>query len=256
ATVAEMPPGTPGDAAIVTFTSQADAAAAEIVRLVAAGYHAVTSCEELAAPDRHLRLGIATSAHSDDRVVVATGVNPGFIMDRLPLVVARACRNVASVTVRRSVDISGRRDQLVTKSGRGMTPEEFAAGVRGRTVGKIGLIESARLLAEGLGWRVQDVAQAIEPIVEDGTTAGLHQRTRLKTVDGRSISLDLLLAWGLDDPHDELTIDGEPPLSLRIDGGVSDDEAAVAQMTAALEMLPRLDPGFYRPIDLPLTAER
>ncbi len=256
ASVAELPFGEPGDAAIVTFTSDGDAAAAEIVRLVAAGYHAVTTCEELAAPDRHLAGGIATSAQSDDRVVIVTGANPGFIMDRLPVVIARSCRNVRSVTVERRVDTSVRRDPLITKTGYGLTPEEFAAGISDGTVGKVGLSQSARLLAEGLGWRTQDVSESIEPVLDGETVMGLHQRATLRSQNEQSIVLDLVLSWGAEDPHDEIHVDAMPAFDMRIDGGVADDEATVSQMIEALRATSVLDPGFYRPIDLPLTKQR
>jgi 4-hydroxy-tetrahydrodipicolinate reductase len=254
--VADLRPGEEGDAAVVAFSSRAEATGAEIVRLVSLGYHVVTTCEELADPGSHVRRGIAASAHSDGRVVIATGANPGFVMDRLAVVAAQAARSVRSIVVERVIDTSDRREPLVVKTGRGATPEEFAAGAAAGTLGHVGMAESARLLAHGMGWIVSDVVESIDPVVSDGVVEGLHQVARLKTLAGHSIVLDLVMTWGAADPHDEVIVDGEPPIRLRIDGGYHGDSGTTASVTRALALIPYLEPGFYRPTDLPLRPSK
>ncbi len=257
AKLAELPPAQPDDAAIVAVSSSAEVTAPEIVRLVSLGYHVVTTCEELADPGPHVRRGIEASAHSDRRVVVATGANPGFVMDRLPVVAGQATRSVRSVRITRVVDTSTRRDRLVDKTGRGLTPEAFADGVAAGEIGHVGMVESARLVAQGLGWGIQDVAETIEPIVtRGGVVEGLHQTIVLRTPDDQSISLDLVMSWGAPDPRDEVILDGEPPITLRIDGGYHGDLGTTASVVRALALIPHLDPGFYRPTDLPMRPSR
>ena len=251
-----LPPGRQGDAAIVAFTSSGEASAAAIVELLSLGYHAVTTCEELADPGPHVRRGIETSAHSDGRIVVATGANPGFVMDRLAVVAGQASRGVRSVAIQRVVDTSDRRATLVAKTGHGLTPDEFAAGVAERRLGHVGMLESARLVADGLGWTVQGATESIDPVLEDGRVAGLHQVARLHTTDGRTVTLDLVMAWRAPDPHDEVVIDGEPPIRVRVEGGYHGDQGTTASVVRAVGLLPHLAPGFYRPIDLPLRPLR
>ena len=248
---ADVPVAVEGDRAIVAFSSSADRVAPEIVRLVSAGYHVVTTCEELAWPPRHIWKAMHTAARSDGRVIVVTGANPGFVMDQVPLFAATASRNVTRISVRRVVDSSDRRQPLVAKTGRGLTVDAFHAGVEAGEVGHRGLEASLKLLGHGLGWPNHDVKETIEPIVVDGVVTGIHHHARLRT-DGRRIDLDLVMDWEPDDPRDEVVIEGEPPLHIRIDGGYHGDRGTTTQVVQALRRCTALTPAFYRPIDLPL----
>src|SRR5438132_288191 len=81
------------------------------------------------------------------------GVNPGFVMDALPALLGSVCRALEQVRVRRVVDAARRRGNLQRKIGAGMTVEQFQAAADTGRFGHVGLVESAALLAEGLGWR-------------------------------------------------------------------------------------------------------
>ncbi len=252
ASTVELPPARPGDRALVAFSSQAEKVAPEIVRLVSNGYHVVTTCEGLAWAPRHVWDAMHTSARSDGRVIIVTGTNPGFVMDRLPLLLAGASRNVRHVRVLRRVDSATRRPTLVAKTGRGLTVEEFRRRLAAGTVGHKGLDASARLIARGLLWPYHDVALHIEPILDGDVIVGADHRAELNTGDGRSIELRLTIAWNLADPVDRIEIDGEPPLLVELTGGYPGDEGTTAQVVAALRRCADLKPGFYRPTDLPL----
>ncbi|HHC08283.1 MAG TPA: hypothetical protein ENK55_06170 [Actinobacteria bacterium] len=247
-----LPPAKNAERALVAFSSRADKVGPEIIRLVSSGYHVVTTCEELAWAPRHIWDAMHTSARSNQRVIVVTGTNPGFIMDRVPLLVAQGSRRVRRIVVTRRVDSSTRRRTLVDKSGYGLTVEEFRRGLEEGRVGHKGLDASARLIARGLLWPYHDVAVRIEPIVEDGRVVGADHRAELSTGDGRSILLRLVMAWELDDPCDEIEVEGSPPIAVRFDGGYPGDEGTVANVLAGLRRCSELDPGFYRPTDLPL----
>src|SRR5688572_6851697 len=80
------------------------AVADELIALAEAGCDVVSTCEELAAPrlrapdvaDRIDRAAVAAG-----RRIVGAGVNPGFAMDLLPLVLAQASSDVRSIVIRR-----------------------------------------------------------------------------------------------------------------------------------------------------------
>src|SRR6185295_9916916 len=97
--------------------------------------------------------------------VLGTGVNPGFVMDRLPLVLAGGCVSVRRVSVERVVDAAKRRGPLRAKVGAGLSVEEFRAGVASRRFGHRGLPESCALIGAGLGLRFDDLQSTIEPVV-------------------------------------------------------------------------------------------
>ena len=248
----ELPPAAPGDAALVAFASAAEKVAPEVIRLVSAGYDVVTTCEGLAWAPRHLWDAMHTSARSDGRTIIVTGTNPGFVMDRLPLLVAGASRSIKRIHVERHMDTSGRRPSLIAKSGRGLTESEFADGVLSGAVGAKGLDSSARLIARGLEWPFNDVSVKVVPVVEDGQIIGADHHARLSAGEGREIVLDLIMAWGLAPTFDRITVDGSPPITVETTGGLPGDEVTTAQVVGAIRRLGTLAPGFYRPTDIPI----
>jgi hypothetical protein len=251
-TTVQLPRAQQGDVALVSFASAADKVAPEIIRLVSAGYDVVTTCEGLAWAPRHLWDAMHTSARSDGRTIVVTGANPGFAMDRLPLLLAGASREVTSVTVQRSMDTSACRPSLIAKSGRGLSREEFESQLAAGKVGHKGLDSSARLIARGLEWPHKDVVLAIKPILVDGKAIGAFHKADLSAGDGRRIVLELTMAWKLEEPFDRVSIEGSPPVSVQIAGGYPIDDGTAAHVVSAIRHATNLSPGFYRPTDLPL----
>jgi 4-hydroxy-tetrahydrodipicolinate reductase len=254
ASAADLPVGREGDRALVAFSSSADKVAPEIVRLLSAGYHVVTTCEELAWPARHIWQAMHTAARSNGRVVIVTGANPGFVMDQFPLMAATASRNVHAISVRRVVDTSQRRISLVEKTGRGLTVDEFRAGLASGRLGHKGLVASIKLLAHALGWPHHDVKETVAPLVSEGVVTGIHHHAQLRS-DGRTIDLDLVMDWEPAEQGDTVHIDGEPPLRIHIEGGYHGDRGTTTQVVQALRRCPTLAPAFYRSIDLPLRID-
>ncbi|MDK1011238.1 MAG: hypothetical protein QGM46_09745 [Actinomycetota bacterium] len=252
ATTVQIPRAELGDVALISFASAAERVAPEIIRLVSAGYDVVTTCEGLAWAPRHLWDAMHTSARSDGRTIIVTGANPGFSMDRLPLLLAGASRNVTSIKAKRSMDTSTCRPSLIAKSGRGLTAEEFAAQVMAGRVGHKGLDSSAKLIARGLEWPHKDVSLDIKPILVDGRAIGANHKARLSAGYGREIVLELSMAWKLEEPFDRVTVVGTPPITIDIPGGYPIDDGTAAHVVAAIRHCATLDPGFYRPTDLPL----
>ncbi len=66
-----------------------------------------------------------------------TGVNPGFVMSRLPLLAASASRHVTRLTAACRID-TARREELAALSGRGLSLDEFAAAVAAGALGARG----------------------------------------------------------------------------------------------------------------------
>jgi hypothetical protein len=114
------------------------------------------------------------------------------------------------------------------------------------------LDSSARLIARGLEWPHKDVVVSIDPILIEDKTAGASQRVELSAGDGRRITLELTMAWQMEDPFDRISIEGTPPLCVEIPGGYPIDDGTAAHVIAAIRHAANLSPGFYRPTDLPL----
>jgi 4-hydroxy-tetrahydrodipicolinate reductase len=237
------------EAVVLATGSRFPSVVPELEAAIAARVHLVSTCEELAAPgpngDEWRRLDAA--ARAAGVTLLGSGVNPGFVMDRLVLQLAGACVRVERVTVTRVVDAARRRGPLRKKVGEGLTPEEFADGVRARKLGHVGLAQSAELIARGLGWLLGEYRESIEPVIVDGRCLGLHQIGR--GADGK-ITLDLTMAVGAADPHDAIRIDGDPPIDLRIANGTHGDRGTVGTIVNAVARLARAPRGLVTVADV------
>ena len=93
-----------------------------------AGASVVSSCEELFYPyrrDSKFCARIDKVAEENKTTVVGTGVNPGFSMDVLVLVMSSVCTKIDKIVATRVVDASKRRLPLQKKIGAGLPPDEF-----------------------------------------------------------------------------------------------------------------------------------
>jgi 4-hydroxy-tetrahydrodipicolinate reductase len=197
--------------------------------------------------------------------MVGTGVNPGFVMDTLALLLSMACQRIDSVRVLRVVDAATRREALQRKVGAAMTKAQFDGLNRQHRIGHVGLAESLVFLADGLGWAMDDVRESVEPVisrktvktefltVEMGAVAGVHQFVR--GVRGRRevLTLELRMYVGAPNPRDVIEIDGEPPLRLVLEGGVPGDMATPAILANTLPRLVECPAGLHtmRTLGLP-----
>jgi 2,4-diaminopentanoate dehydrogenase len=258
------------DAVLHTTSSFLARAADQIELCVEAGAHVVSSSEELAFPfHRHPEIAERLDRLARQRgvVVVGTGVNPGFAMDALALTATGTCTAVHSVRVERVVDAGRRRQPLQLKVGAGITEAEFAERRAGGTFGHIGLVESLRLIAAGLGWTLDRVEEVLEPVVSPrevrtpfltvsaGSVAGIHHAARGFAASGDdrpAITLDLKMYVGAEDPRDAILIDGDPPIDLVVRGGIFGDTATAGALVNALGLVKIAPAGLRTVADLPL----
>ena len=103
------------------------------MQVAKAGAHVVSTCEELAYPwtaQPQLAAELDAAARRAGVTLLGTGVNPGYAMDALPLMLTAPCAAVRGVRVLRVVDAARRRGPLQRKVGAGLTPAEFEARVK------------------------------------------------------------------------------------------------------------------------------
>lgn len=239
----------------------------QLEQAVTAGISVVSSTEELLFPQLRnpsLAAKLDRAARKGGASILGTGVNPGFVMDLLALVLSGVSRKIRSVRITRHVDAATRRQSLQRKVGAGMMSGEFRKLVKEGKLGHIGLMESMYLVARGLGWELSESREKIEPVtaeklhvteyftVEPGRVAGL-KHTACGLCDGRKvIDMELCMYIGAPDPMDTIEIDGDPKLSLRISGGVAGDVATVAMMVNAVPRVIEAPPGLRSLLDLPI----
>lgn len=214
----------------------------QIRELLDYGFSVVSTCEELAYPwHRYPNLSkeIDYYAKSKGQSVLGTGINPGFIMDTLTICFTSVTNEVNNIKVVRKVDVSKRRIPLQKKVGVGMTREEFNQLASQNSIGHVGLEESARLIAYGLGVSLGKVYNTINPVIAEedihlpigqltkGEVSGQHQVVKAITTDGRNITLELIMAVGVEQ-EDRITLEGQEPVELVIPNGIFGDTATAA----------------------------
>ena len=240
------------DVAIVATGSHVPSVAADAARLTELGLHVVSSCEALVHPWlRHADVAdeLDEAARSNGRAVAATGVNPGFIMDVLPVVSLSVCIAPTSIDVTRNVDLERRRPQLPAKLGVGCTEAEWHRRAEGPGLGHAGLEESAAVCAVGAGWSVEDVRFERSPIVAAGAVVGIREVAEVDAGEGRSVRLELVFRLGGEDV-DRIVVDGEAGVTVTLEG-VHGDRATVARLVQAATVVSRVPAGLRLPIELP-----
>lgn len=238
----------------------------EMIAIAEAGANLVSTCEELAYPwtaQPQLAAELDAAARRAGITLLGTGVNPGYAMDALPLMLTAPCASVRAVRVLRVVDAARRRGPLQRKVGAGLTTAEFEARVRDGLVRHVGLPESLHMLTTSLGWHLDRVEDTIAPVVagqpiateyvrvEAGQVAGVRQVAR-GFVQGREVlNLELRMYLGAPDPQDTVDIDGDPPVHMTIAGGLHGDIATAAIVVNAIPSVVRAAPGLASMSEVP-----
>src|SRR5262249_3201503 len=140
----------------------------QLLECLGAGCCIVSTCEELAYPFRkhpELSSKLDAAAKEEGVALVGTGVNPGFVMDKLVLTLSAVAQQVEWAKSVRVVDASKRRLPLQKKIGAGMTVETFREQVRAGVIKHHGLPESIAMVADGLGFELDSITEAIEPVI-------------------------------------------------------------------------------------------
>ena len=252
------------DVVLHTTASFLDRIEGQLLACVAAGAHVVSSSEELVWPyarDAAFAERVDAAARQAGVAVVGTGVNPGFVMDLLPVVLSGVCARVDRVDVSRSVDAGRRRGPLQKKVGAGLSEAAFREREAAGGFGHIGMVESARVLAAGLGWDGVDVEETFGPhlatddhetehaTVRAGDVAGIHQTATVRQDGVLRATLTLTMAVGAPD-EDRVQIAGDPPLDVVVQGGTFGDTATVAALVNTVSKVAAARPGLRTVLDL------
>jgi len=255
------------DVVVHSTSSHLPAVMDQLGACLAAESCVVSTCEELAYPYRKypdLAARLDNEAKSWGVSLVGTGVNPGFVMDKLVLTLGAAAQRIDSVSVTRIVDASKRRLPLQKKVGAGLSAEEFKHQVAAGTIKHHGLPESIAMVADGFGFRIEEITETIEPViargafrtefleVEAGRAAGVHQIARGISGGKEKILMELQMYVGAQESNDTIELRGEPNLALTIPGGTHGDIATAALVVNAIPAILAAPAGLKTSRDLPL----
>jgi len=267
ASLAEAMAGRDAHVAMHTTVSSLGAVVPQIQDCLRAGLAVVSSTEELAFPSRTdpepaRRLDVA--AKRARRAAIGTGVNPGFIMDLIPIVASGASLGVRKILVRRVLDAGRRRAPFQKKVGVGMAPADVRRRLAEESMGHVGLLDSALLIAAACGIEIDEVRKSGAPVlatrpmrsalgrVARGKVIGLRQNLSCRRKGREVIRMEMVMVLGAKDPRDESFIDGSPRLHLRWEGGVHGDAATIATLINAIPRALTAPPGLHNILTLPI----
>ena len=257
------------DVVVLCTSSSLAAIVPQIETIARAGTPIVSTTEELAYPAySHKRLAsvIDTIARKRKIAVLGTGVNPGFVMDALPITLTGVCERVDRIEVDRVQDARIRRLPFQQKIGSGLTPEAFEAKVRQGTVRHVGLTESIAMIADAVGWTLDRITDDIVPkiatapvsseflTVEAGQVCGLIQDGVGYRKGEGIIRLHMEAYLGAPESFDAVRIEGSPALSMKIAGGVHGDIATASIVVNSIPKVLQSPPGLQTMRTLPIPS--
>jgi hypothetical protein len=229
----------------------------------------VTTTEELSYPapyNRRLAKRLDAAARKAKVAVLGTGVNPGFAMDALPIMLTGVCERVDRIEVHRVQDASVRRLPFQQKIGSGLTKAQFQQKVDDGTVRHVGLSESIQMIGDAMGWKLDRIVDDIQPKIADarvqseylaidpGYVCGIIQ-DGIGYVNGEPlITLHMEAYLGAPASYDSVLIEGSPRLHSKIAGGIHGDVATASITVNSIPKVIAAGPGLRTMRDMPLPS--
>ncbi len=257
------------DIAIVTTVSKMKDIVPQIEELVNYGINVISSCEELTFPWRtfpELSKKLDESAKKNNVIVLGTGVNPGFLMDFLSVVMTGVCENVEEIKIYRYQDASIRRIPFQKKVGVNLTIDEFEKRKKSGVLRHVGLTESMHMIAAALGWELNKTEDIISPVIaekdfstadygiKEGMVLGVRQIGKGYIRNKQVLTLDFKASIGEKNPGDTIKITGEPNINMNISGGVNGDIATYSILVNAIKSAKTATPGLRTMLDVPVIS--
>jgi hypothetical protein len=248
----------------------------DICRLLASGKNVVTTAGLIFPAWRagETRARLEEACREGNSSFYATGINPGWVDEVLPLVMSSLCRDIEHIAIREYADCAKypARGLIFDVMGFGHTPEAIAAGaLPDMTVMSDFFAQAVAALGHGVGIPLDDIVQTREFVttphdivlpagtVKVGTVAGQRWRW-VGSADGVArivqetfwvVAFDLGPGWPETDParNDtqwQVTIEGTPSLRCTFEprasfkpgaGAAAFNPSAVATAMAAVNSL-------------------
>jgi 4-hydroxy-tetrahydrodipicolinate reductase len=229
----------------------------------------VSTTEELSYPvgrNRTLAKKIDSLAKRAKVAVLGTGVNPGFVMDALPIALTGVCERVDRIRIDRIQDARVRRLPFQQKIGSGLTAEQFQKKVDDGSVRHVGLAESVTMIADACGWKLDKVTDEIKPkiaehpvasdliAVDPGYVCGIVQDGIGWKAGKALITLHMEAYLGAPESYDAVVIDGIPRIEQKISGGVHGDIATASITVNSIPKVLAAAPGLRTMRDMALPS--
>ena len=257
------------DVVVLSTTSSLKRTVPQIESILKLKVPIVSTTEELAYPTKgNMRYARAIHqlAKKAKVAVLGTGVNPGFVMDALPIALTGVCERVEAIRIDRIQDARIRRLPFQQKIGAGLTREQFQRKVDDGSVRHVGLAESVSMIADAFGWKLDKITDDIQPriatvtvaseylAVDPGYVCGIEQDGIGYRNGQPLITLHMEAYLGAPESYDAVDITGSPALKMKIAGGVHGDIATTSIVVNSLPKILDVVPGLHTMRDMPLPS--
>jgi 4-hydroxy-tetrahydrodipicolinate reductase len=243
----------------------------QIASILRHGVNVISTCEELSYPyvsEPKLAEKLDALAKKHDATVLGTGINPGFLMDTLVIVLTSPCEKIEKIEVTRIMNAGTRRLPFQKKIGAGLTVGEFQQKIDKKQItGHVGLEQSVAMIASALAWKLDEIlVQSVDPViakkiveskdikVNAGMVAGLKQKAKGLMKNREVIALDFQAYIGAEEEYDAITIKGVPNINQKIQPCVHGDIGTVAVVVNAIPKVIDAPAGLFTMKDLPVPS--
>lgn len=262
------------DVVVIATTSWLKEQISDLRKIINAGINCISIAEEMADPyaqNPELATELDILCRKNNVTLLGTGVNPGFVLDLLVVVLTGGNHKVERIEASRVNDLSPYGPTVMKSQGVGITPAAFRAGIEeGSIVGHVGFPESIHMISDALGLGVDRIVQTREPIISNVYRETPHVKVQPGMVAGCAHTgigyhgnqeVIRLVHPQQIHPHlegqdtgDYIHVYGKPEIHLAVKPEIA---GGVATIGLAVNMIPHVfaaSPSLKRMIDLPIPA--
>lgn len=236
------------------------------------GINVISTAEEMSYPQAQqpeLAKQLDEIAKKNGVTVLGTGINPGLIMDLLVVTLTGCMTDLTHVEAKRVNSLSPFGKVVMQEQGVGTTVEEFKKGVKDGTLsGHVGFEESISMIADAVGWEVDEIKTQMEPIVTSIDRKSPHGFAKAGDVAGANMTgqgiaggkelINMIhpqqIEPEMEGTHtgDYITLKGTPEVNMAIKPEV---EGGLGTIAMCVNMIPNVinsAPGLKTMLDLPV----
>jgi len=244
----------------------------KIKKVMKKGINVISTAEEMAYPyasEPDLAQKIDVLAKEHNVTVLGTGINPGFVMDLLPIFMTASMEKIERIDISRINSLSPFGKTVMEEQGVGLSIETFEKKNKNKELaGHVGFKESVYMIAKALNLEIDTFKQNMEPIITNvdrkspygealkGSVAGINM-TAEATVDGKPF---IIMnhpqqiepnAEGIE-TGDYVKISGSPEINLTIKPEIEGGVGTVAMCVNSIQNVVQANSGLKTMIDLPV----
>ena len=181
--------------------------------------------------------------------MLGAGINPGFLLDALLIVLSAPFTEVRKIKAVRSADALERRKAFQKKVGIGMNANEVERLVReGKISGHVGYAESIMLICDALKFKPDEVREGQEVVAKDGVALGL-KGYGVAIKNGEEVVRVEFHAYSNAENYEEVVIEGDNTIKWR-SSGTKGDLGTASLLINLAEFIINCKPGLIKISDV------